>query len=185
MNAQAPLIIGCDVRHMSRETYAILANKEVIAVNQGESARLRSAPACPVFSLTGGDALFLCVGHASRADPLGVQGKKVRMEGSSEIWAAPLSEYRTAVLLLNRHAKDEATIAAHWDDIGLPAGTPVEARDLWLVRTVVRAAVVLAAAWANRSVVMRALGRPSLTRVPFFYLVCPSTRRWTPRSRTR
>jgi hypothetical protein len=60
MNAQAPLIIGCDVRHMSRETYAILANKEVIAVNQGESARLRSAPACPVFSLTGGDALFLC-----------------------------------------------------------------------------------------------------------------------------
>lgn len=98
------------------------------------------------------------------------------MEGSSEIWAAPLSEYRTAVLLLNRHAKDEATIAAHWDDIGLPAGTPVEARDLWLVRTVVRAgvaaAVVLAAAWANRSVVMRALlGRPSLTRVPFFLSV--------------
>lgn len=79
------------------------------------------------------------------------------MEGSSEIWAAPLSEYRTAVLLLNRHAKDEATIAAHWDDIGLPARTPVEARDLWLVRTVVRAAaaVVLAAAWASRSVVMR------------------------------
>ncbi|NP_001300723.1 Alpha-galactosidase 1 precursor [Zea mays] len=100
--SKAPLIIGCDVRHMSRETYAILANKEVIAVNQ---------------------------------DPLGVQGKKVRMEGSSEIWAAPLSEYRTAVLLLNRHAKDEATIAAHWDDIGLPAGTPVEARDLWLHET--------------------------------------------------
>lgn len=72
---------------------------------------------------------------ALRADPLGVQGKKVRMEGSSEIWAAPLSEYRTAVVLLNRHAKDEATITAHWDDIGLPAGTPVEARDLWLVRS--------------------------------------------------
>ena len=33
---QAPLIIGCDVRHMSQETYDILANKEVIAVNQGE-----------------------------------------------------------------------------------------------------------------------------------------------------
>jgi len=68
------------------------------------------------------------------ADPLGVPGKKVRMEGSSEIWAAPLSEYRTAVVLLNRHAKDQATITAHWDDIGLPAGTPVEATDLWLVR---------------------------------------------------
>ncbi|XP_052169558.1 alpha-galactosidase-like isoform X1 [Oryza glaberrima] len=34
--SKAPLIIGCDVRHMSQETYDILANKEVIAVNQGE-----------------------------------------------------------------------------------------------------------------------------------------------------
>lgn len=39
MCMQAPLIIGCDVRHMSQETYDILANKEVIAVNQGERAR--------------------------------------------------------------------------------------------------------------------------------------------------
>nr|CAB3499282.1 unnamed protein product [Digitaria exilis] len=101
--SKAPLIIGCDVRHMSQETYDILANKEVIAVNQ---------------------------------EPLGVQGKKVRMEGSSEIWAAPLSGYRTAVVLLNRHATDEATITAHWDDVGLPAGTAVEARDLWLHKTV-------------------------------------------------
>ncbi|VAH04713.1 unnamed protein product [Triticum turgidum subsp. durum] len=100
--SKAPLIIGCDVRHMSQDTYDILANKEVIAVNQ---------------------------------DPLGVQGKKVRMEGSSEIWAAPLTGYRTAVLLLNRHAKDEAQITAHWDDIGLPAGTAVDARDLWLHKT--------------------------------------------------
>lgn len=100
--SKAPLIIGCDVRHMSQDTYDILANTEVIAVNQ---------------------------------DPLGVQGKKVRMEGSNEIWAAPLSGYRTAVVLLNRHAKDEAEITAHWDDIGLPAGMAVEARDLWQHKT--------------------------------------------------
>ncbi|KAM3408718.1 hypothetical protein ACQJBY_001657 [Aegilops geniculata] len=100
--SKAPLIIGCDVRHMSQDTYDILANKEVIAVNQ---------------------------------DPLGIQGKKVRMEGSSEIWAGPLTGYRTAVLLLNRHDKDEAQITAHWDDIGLPAGTAVDARDLWLHKT--------------------------------------------------
>lgn len=55
-----------------------------------------------------------------------------------QIWAGPLSGYRTAVVLLNRHAKDEAQITAHWDDIGLPAGTAVEARDLWLVRACVR-----------------------------------------------
>lgn len=36
MRVQAPLIIGCDLRHMPQETYDILANKEVIAVNQGE-----------------------------------------------------------------------------------------------------------------------------------------------------
>ena len=58
----------------------------------------------------------------------------MRMEGSNEIWAAPLSDYRTAVVLLNRHATDGATITAHWDDVGLPAGLAVEARDLWLVR---------------------------------------------------
>jgi alpha-galactosidase len=61
-------------------------------------------------------------------------GKKVRMEGSNEVWAAPLSGYRTAVVLLNRHATDAATITAHWDDIGIPDGTAVEARGLWLVR---------------------------------------------------
>ena len=58
-----------------------------------------------------------------------------------QIWAAPLTGYRTAVLLLNRHAKDEAQITAHWDDIGLPAGTAVDARDLWLVRLYLSPAV--------------------------------------------
>lgn len=33
---QAPLLIGCDVRNMTAETFEILSNKEVIAVNQGE-----------------------------------------------------------------------------------------------------------------------------------------------------
>jgi hypothetical protein len=32
---QAPLLIGCDVRNMTAETFEILSNKEVIAVNQG------------------------------------------------------------------------------------------------------------------------------------------------------
>ncbi|XP_051188178.1 alpha-galactosidase [Lolium perenne] len=100
--SKAPLIIGCDVRHMSQNTYDIIANKEVIAVNQ---------------------------------DRLGIQGKKVRMQGSQELWAAPLTGYRMAVLLVNRHAKDDAEITVHWDDIGLPAGTTVEARDLWLHKT--------------------------------------------------
>ncbi|KAL7613441.1 hypothetical protein Lser_V15G08338 [Lactuca serriola] len=32
--AKAPLLVGCDIRSMSKETYEILSNKEVIAVNQ-------------------------------------------------------------------------------------------------------------------------------------------------------
>ena len=33
---QAPLLIGCDVRNMSKDTKEILTNEEVIAVNQGK-----------------------------------------------------------------------------------------------------------------------------------------------------
>lgn len=32
---QAPLLIGCDVRNMTAETFELLSNEEVIAVNQG------------------------------------------------------------------------------------------------------------------------------------------------------
>lgn len=32
--AKAPLLVGCDVRSMSKDTYEILSNREVIAVNQ-------------------------------------------------------------------------------------------------------------------------------------------------------
>lgn len=97
--SKAPLLIGCDVRYMTKDTMKILGNKEVIAVNQ---------------------------------DPLGVQAKKVRMEGDLEVWAGPLSGYRTAVVLLNRGTNGEPTPAvANWDDIGIPPNTLVEARDLW------------------------------------------------------
>lgn len=97
--SKAPLLIGCDVRNMSKETMEILGNKEVIAVNQ---------------------------------DSLGVQAKKVRMIGSREIWSAPLSGDRTAVVLLNRQSwGNPVPIIAHWDDLGIPPKTFVEARDLW------------------------------------------------------
>jgi len=35
---QAPLLIGCDIRSMSKETKEILSNQNVIAVNQGQDA---------------------------------------------------------------------------------------------------------------------------------------------------
>ncbi|XP_010521831.1 PREDICTED: alpha-galactosidase 1-like isoform X2 [Tarenaya hassleriana] len=95
--SKAPLLLGCDIRNMTKETMEIVSNKEVIAVNQ---------------------------------DPLGVQAKKVRMEGDLEVWAGPLSGYRVALLLVNRSPVRSA-LTAHWDDIDIPANTIVEARDLW------------------------------------------------------
>ncbi|GMP92259.1 hypothetical protein CsSME_00042557 [Camellia sinensis var. sinensis] len=99
--SKAPLLIGCDVTNATKETMEIIANKEVIAVNQ---------------------------------DKLGVQAKKVRMEGDSEVWAGPLSEYRVVVLLLNR-ASIRVSLTAQWDDLRIPPNTIVEARDLWEHKT--------------------------------------------------
>ncbi|KAG8373481.1 hypothetical protein BUALT_Bualt11G0028700 [Buddleja alternifolia] len=99
--SKAPLLIGCDTRNITKDTMEIIANKEVIAVNQ---------------------------------DKLGVQAKKVRMEGDWEVWAGPLSNYRVAVLIMNRGSWRTA-ITAHWDDIGIPPNTSVVARDLWEHKT--------------------------------------------------
>uniref|UniRef100_J3MKI2 Alpha-galactosidase n=2 Tax=Oryza brachyantha TaxID=4533 RepID=J3MKI2_ORYBR len=97
--AKAPLIIGCDIRIISKETLEILSNPEVIAINQ---------------------------------DRLGVQGKKVRKyDGEIEVWAGPLSQQRTAVLLLNRGATGSRPITAAWGDIGVGPSVAVEARDVW------------------------------------------------------
>ncbi|XP_057773700.1 alpha-galactosidase 1-like [Salvia miltiorrhiza] len=99
--SKAPLLIGCDVRNVSKETMEIISNKEVIDVNQ---------------------------------DKLGVQGKKVRMEGDLEVWAGALSGYRVAVVLLNRGAV-RRVMTARWDDIGIPPSSTVIARDLWQHKT--------------------------------------------------
>ncbi|GLJ35356.1 hypothetical protein SUGI_0711180 [Cryptomeria japonica] len=63
-------------------------------------------------------------------DSLGKQGKKVSKEGDLEVWAGPLSNARVVIILWNRSLKS-ASITAKWEDIGLPNGNVVEARDLW------------------------------------------------------
>ncbi|KAI5674495.1 hypothetical protein M9H77_14859 [Catharanthus roseus] len=95
--AKAPLLIGCDIRSMDSETFNILSNDEVIAVNQ---------------------------------DKLGIQGKKIKWGGDSEVWTGPLSGNRLAVLLLNR-GSSKTTITANWSDLGFQSSTVVHARDLW------------------------------------------------------
>ncbi|PHT54097.1 Alpha-galactosidase 1 [Capsicum baccatum] len=63
-------------------------------------------------------------------DELGVQGKKVSMEGDIEVWAGPPSDNRLAIVLLNR-SPQRYEITENWDDIGIPPNSIVMARDLW------------------------------------------------------
>lgn len=59
---------------MSKETYEILSNKEVIAVNQGLCTKKKNCNLCTFIH-----SLEL------NADPLGVQGKKVKKNGDLEV----------------------------------------------------------------------------------------------------
>ncbi|XP_021292049.1 alpha-galactosidase-like isoform X1 [Herrania umbratica] len=119
--AKAPLIIGCDIRTMDNDTYEILSNEEVIAVNQGKLIKL--------FETIGDGFLWLKTMSLS-TDKLGVQGKKVKRDGHLEVWAGPLSHNRVALVLWNRGSR-KANVTALWSDIGLQPTVTVQARDLW------------------------------------------------------
>nr|XP_043614934.1 alpha-galactosidase 3 [Erigeron canadensis] len=69
---KAPLLIGCDVRNMTAETFEILSNKEVIAVNQ--------------------DPLGI---QGRKVSTSGT-------DNCLQVWAGPLSGKRFAVVLWNR-----------------------------------------------------------------------------------
>ena len=67
---------------------------------------------------------------AVNQDPMGVQGKKVKVDGTSEVWAGPLDGGQYAVLLLNR-GTSTATITANWSDFGLDSSRAAMVKDLW------------------------------------------------------
>uniref|UniRef100_A0A0D6R4B4 Alpha-galactosidase n=1 Tax=Araucaria cunninghamii TaxID=56994 RepID=A0A0D6R4B4_ARACU len=69
---KAPLLIGCDVRNMTKETFEILSNEEVIAVNQ--------------------DSLGV------QGRKVSANGT----DGCQQVWSGPLSEGRLAVVFWNR-----------------------------------------------------------------------------------
>ncbi len=63
-------------------------------------------------------------------DPLGRAGRRVHVDGTSEVWSRELADGGRAVALLNR-GPAAATISAAWTDIGYPAQLPAAVRDLW------------------------------------------------------
>jgi len=52
-------------------------------------------------------------------DPLGMQGRRLRKNGDTEVWAKQLKEGGRAVVLFNRGASD-ADISVSWEDLGYP-----------------------------------------------------------------
>jgi alpha-galactosidase len=89
-------------------------------------------------------------------DPLGVQGRRIRDDGDSEVWMKPLAGGGRAVLLLNRSAKP-AEIGFGWDELGYPPRLKARVRDLWRHRDVARVRARYAATVEPHGVVMLSL----------------------------
>ena len=66
-------------------------------------------------------------------DPLGRQGRRVRRDGTLEVWSKELSGGDRAVLLFNRGEKS-AAIHVDWTDLGYPLSITAQVRDLWAAR---------------------------------------------------
>ena len=63
-------------------------------------------------------------------DALGYQGRRVKRDGTSEIWSKQMADGSRTVALLNRGAA-EAEIRVAWTDIGYPESVSAAVRDLW------------------------------------------------------
>ncbi len=98
----APLMIGCDVRSMSRTTREVLLDREAIAVNQ--------------------DAL----GRQGRR-----VGKAFHGKHRADVWVKPLEDGSVAVGMFNLGEFDGRRITVAWESIGLHDRRPCKVRDLW------------------------------------------------------
>ncbi len=63
-------------------------------------------------------------------DALGAQGRRVRDDGDSEVWARPLANGDRAVALVNR-SEAPARISVAWPEIGYPTRLAMRIDDLW------------------------------------------------------
>jgi alpha-galactosidase len=85
---------------------------------------LRSISKQTAFILTNPDVI------AVDQDKLGLQGRRLRTEGLTEVWVKPLADLSKAVVLLNR-GPAPAVISVSWKELAVETST-AEVRDLWL-----------------------------------------------------
>jgi alpha-galactosidase len=128
---KAPLILGNDIRSVSKETLEIIGNKKIIAINQDKLG----AQAHVVWS---------------SPDKGTTQGQQV--------WAGPLDGGAFVIVLLNRGETDNVEVTVHWKDIpGFYAETTtMMLEDLWHDLNTTATGSFTAKVLANDTVAFRA-----------------------------
>lgn len=129
---KAPLLLGMDLRNITQTGLEIITNKELIAWNQdklgvqGHRVFLKQVETEVLESLYHTSPLL-------RKRQLDGSAQKQELEGGDgfiEVWAGPLEKGKYAVVLFNRASKDYS-ITATWENIGIPTGQAMKARDVW------------------------------------------------------
>jgi alpha-galactosidase len=64
-------------------------------------------------------------------DPLGMQGRRVRRDASTEIWAKQMKDGSRTVVLFNR-GSSQADVSVSWEEVGYPGHVQASVRDLWM-----------------------------------------------------
>ncbi len=96
---------------------------------------LSKAPLLVGCDVTNMDTTTLSILTASEViavnqDALGVQGHKLKSNNNLEVWAGPLADGSTAVVLFNR-SPSNSPITVNWSDIGISPTRRAVIRDLW------------------------------------------------------
>jgi alpha-galactosidase len=90
---------------------------------------------------------------AVNQDPLGMQGRRVRKYGDSEVWAKQMKDGSRAIVLLNRGDSD-SEISVSWEDLGYPAHLSAAVRDLWAKKDLGKSTATFAAKVPSHAVLM-------------------------------
>jgi alpha-galactosidase len=86
-------------------------------------------------------------------DALGMQGRRVRKDGETEVWVKQMKDGGRAVVLFNRGATS-TDIFVSWEELGYPSHISADVRDLWMKKDLGRMSGKYGATVASHGVVM-------------------------------
>lgn len=140
---KAPLLLGMDLRNITPTGLEIISNKEVIAWNQDKLGVQghRVYQEKVETSETALEASSYLRQRRLSDDGLESQQQQFEQEeltggdGVIEVWAGNLDQGKFAVVLFNRVAEAHS-ITAKWEDLGIPSGLAMKARDVWLHKAI-------------------------------------------------